>query len=86
MLVRREAFFRVGPFRAEWRMGEFVDWFARAKEARLAIEFLAELVLWRRLHDSNLGIRERANVIDYTRVVRESLRRRRAAARNDEET
>jgi glycosyltransferase involved in cell wall biosynthesis len=78
MLVRRESFFRVGPFRTEWRVGEFIDWFARATEARLAVEVLPDLVLWRRVHDTNLGVRERAAVIDYTRVVRESLRRRRA--------
>jgi glycosyltransferase involved in cell wall biosynthesis len=78
MLIRCQSFFRVGLFRTEWRVGEFIDWFARATEAHLAIEVLPDLVLWRRLHATNLGVRERAAVIDYTRVVRELLRRRRA--------
>jgi glycosyltransferase involved in cell wall biosynthesis len=80
MLIRREAFFRVGPFRTQWRVGEFIDWFARATEARLAIEVLPDLVLWRRVHDTNLGVCQRSAVVDYTRVVRESLRRRRTVA------
>jgi glycosyltransferase involved in cell wall biosynthesis len=80
MLIRRDSFFRVGLFRSEWRVGEFIDWFARATEAALTIEVLPDLVLWRRIHDANLGVREHSARTDYTRVVRETLRRRRAAA------
>jgi glycosyltransferase involved in cell wall biosynthesis len=86
MLVRRAAFLRVGPFRTQWRLGEFIDWFARAREAGLAVACPPDLVLWRRMHDTNLGVRERTAAVDYTRVVRESLRRRRLAPRTDDTT
>jgi glycosyltransferase involved in cell wall biosynthesis len=77
MLVRRDAFLRVGLFRTDWRTGEFIDWFARAEEAGLKFGLVAEVVLWRRIHASNFGIRNRDAAVEYTRIVRESLRRRR---------
>ena len=33
MLIRTEAFARVGPFR-HWRLGEFIEWYARARRPR----------------------------------------------------
>jgi len=78
MLVRRTAFLRVGLFRTHWRTGEFIDWFARADEAALQFGLVPEVVLWRRIHASNSGLRNPDAVVDYTRIVRESLRRRRS--------
>ncbi len=79
MLVRRSAFERVGPFEAGWRVGEFVDWYLRATEAGLRERVLPEVVLRRRLHKTNQGIRERAAATDYARILKASLDRRRAA-------
>lgn len=77
MLIKREAFFRVGMFSEENTIGEFVDWLLRAKEANLQMKLLPELFLWRRIHDSNLGIRHRSNVNDYIKILKKSIDRRR---------
>ena len=79
ILVKRESFLRVGSFRSDTKVGEFIDWYARAIELGLKSRVTQDLVLWRRLHDSNTGIRERASVSDYARVLKASLDRRRAA-------
>jgi glycosyltransferase involved in cell wall biosynthesis len=80
MLIRRESFERVGPFTSAVRVGVTVDWFARAAEAGLSYAILPEVVLERRLHTQNNGLRERASRSQYIEVIRQALERRRAAA------
>ena len=80
MLVRRASFERVGPFTAAVRVGVTVDWFARAAEAGLRYAVLPEVVLERRLHTQNNGLRESASRSQYIEVLRQAMERRRAAA------
>ena len=80
MLVRRESFERVGPFTTAVRVGVTVDWFARAQEAGLRHSILPEVVLERRLHTQNNGLRESASRSQYLEVIRQAMERRRAAA------
>jgi glycosyltransferase involved in cell wall biosynthesis len=77
MLVRRESFSRVGAFDTTWRLGEFIDWYARATEYGLASEMLPDVLMLRRLHGRNTTLREPEARVDYTRVVRAALSRRR---------
>lgn len=78
MLAWRALFDRVGPFDESLRVGEFVDWHARASELGMRSRMLEETVLHRRLHASNLGRRAAGDRIDYVRVARAALRRRAA--------
>jgi glycosyltransferase involved in cell wall biosynthesis len=77
MLIRRGSFDRVGPFATELRVAETVDWYARAVEAGLKGIVLQEIVLERRLHPRNSGLRERDARSDYLQVIRASMERRR---------
>jgi glycosyltransferase involved in cell wall biosynthesis len=79
-LLRRSAFLRVGPFRVDLRVGEFVDWWMRGVEAGLDAVPHDTVVLERRLHETNTGRREKAAVTDYLKVVRQALARRRGGA------
>jgi len=81
LLIRRESFERVGPFDTRWQVGDFVDWYARATERGLAGEMLADVVMLRRLHLANMSLRAPEAQVDYTRIARAALHRRRAAAR-----
>jgi glycosyltransferase involved in cell wall biosynthesis len=85
MLIRREAFTRVGPFETGWQVGEFVSWYLRASELGLRMRMLPEVVMERRVHDTNTVIRERNAYTQYVRVLKAALDRRRAAegARED---
>ena len=76
MLIRTEAFARVGPFR-QWRLGEFIEWYARAVDLGLVLLMLPEVVLLRRVHDSNVGVERRHERSEYARVLKAVLDRRR---------
>lgn len=80
MLIRRESFARVGPFSEDVKVGVTVDWYARAMEAGLRSAILPEVVLERRLHLTNNGLRERDSRQQYLHVLKASLDRRRARA------
>jgi hypothetical protein len=77
MLVTRKAFLRVGPFKTEWQVGEFVDWYSRALDSGLKALMLPKVVYRRRIHTTNLGIRKRDAQTDYLRILKASLDRRR---------
>lgn len=85
MLVRRSVFNRVGPFSPVWRVGEFSDWYLRAGEAVLRSADIPEVVLRRRLHGSNISVRQRDARTDFARIMKESLDRRRQLARPEPE-
>jgi glycosyltransferase involved in cell wall biosynthesis len=82
LLIPAATFRRVGRFATHWRVGEFIDWYARAMDRGLSQAMLPEVVLKRRLHDDNLGIRARSSRQDYARIVAAAVARRRVAARD----
>jgi glycosyltransferase involved in cell wall biosynthesis len=84
MLIRRESFDRVGPFSESLRVGVTVDWCARAVDAGLKSLMLPDVVLERRLHLTNNGIRERASKSQYAHVLKAALDRRRAVVKEPE--
>ncbi len=77
MLIRRESVARIGDFDEAVKMGEFVDWWARAEEAGVRWRQIPDVVLRRRIHATNTGIVQAANRVDYARVLRAALERRR---------
>jgi glycosyltransferase involved in cell wall biosynthesis len=80
LLIKRESFFRAGLFETGWRLGEFIDWYLKAIEKGLKGYTLPEVVMQRRLHGGNMTIRERPAMLEYVRVLKASLDRRRAGA------
>lgn len=77
-LATRRAIEIIGPFSETLRAGEFIDWFMRGREAGLRALMLPGVVLARRIHLANHGVRERQSYADYLTVVRDAFRRRRA--------
>jgi glycosyltransferase involved in cell wall biosynthesis len=77
MMIKKAAFERVGLFETHWKLGEFIDWYLKAMEAGLKSVMLPDLVLRRRIHQTNTGIRDRDFRQDYVRIVKASLDRRR---------
>jgi glycosyltransferase involved in cell wall biosynthesis len=81
MLMRRQAFLRVGEFSTGLKVGVTVDWSACAKELGMATTVLDDVLFERRLHASNNGIREREHQSHYLHVVKAALDRRRTLRR-----
>ncbi len=77
MMIKKEAFFRVGLFETNWKVGQDVSWILRAKEEGLHMAMLPDLLYMRRLHKSNKGITHRKYMIDRVRILKASLDRRR---------
>jgi glycosyltransferase involved in cell wall biosynthesis len=80
MLVRRQAFERVGPWTVGLKVGTGVDWYARSQEAHLRTTVLPDVFLERRLHLSNNGLQQADNRIQYASILKAALDRRRTAA------
>ena len=77
-LMRRAAFERVGPFSTSLVTADFVDWFLRAEDLGLRPIELPDVVLRRRLHRTNHGVVRAEARIDYVRVIKAALDRRRS--------
>jgi len=78
MLIRRESFLRIGYYPSGIEVGESLDWHLRAKDKNLQMKVIPELMLWRRIHTTNMGIIQKANRVDYVRILKKSIDRRRA--------
>ncbi|MFC1852546.1 glycosyltransferase family 2 protein [candidate division CSSED10-310 bacterium] len=79
LLIKRVSFIKVGLFETDWRVGEFIDWYSKAQEQNLKCVMFPQVVMKRRIHNTNMGIRERQHQTDYVRILKASLDRRRQA-------
>jgi glycosyltransferase involved in cell wall biosynthesis len=77
LLAKRTAFAVTGPFCSTWRVGEFIDWYARAMEHGLREAELPDALVRRRVHKDNLTLRARNAKTDYVHILKASLDRRR---------
>lgn len=86
MLARRAVFDRVGLFDPGIRVAEFVHWLLAAEHRGERYRVLPDVVLRRRHHGANVGrLREDDRRLDFVRVIREHLHRRRASPAGDPE-
>lgn len=81
MLLPRGVFERLGPFDEELRLGEFIDWIARARTNRVRERQVACVSLLRRSHDANTTRTRTGEYGDYLKVVARARARTGAAAR-----
>jgi hypothetical protein len=69
----------VGFFDPALRIGDFVDWCARARDAGLKEEIVQRVLLRRRIHGSNLSASDpEKGAQAYLRLMRASLERKRS--------
>ncbi|MCH8245132.1 MAG: glycosyltransferase family 2 protein [Bacteroidetes bacterium] len=80
MLLEKATFLNIGEFDTQWDVGEFVDWYAKAIEMGVKSTMLTDILMKRRLHNTNQGIYKRDSYSrDYLRILRASLLRRRSS-------
>ena len=56
LLARRNVFDSVGNFNTSRRVGDPMDWFLRAAEQGVVMELLPDLLVYQRMHESNLSV------------------------------
>lgn len=78
LLARRAVFHTVGNFDPDLKHGNDTDWFLRAADSGAEIELMPDVLVYRRLHDSNRSrLLAGASRLEYVRIVKASLDRRR---------
>ncbi len=80
MMIRREAFERIGLFDSTLRNIDFLEWYTRAIDKELQVDMLPEVVAFRRLHTTNNGILRRdAQRSENLDALKRALDRRRSS-------
>jgi glycosyltransferase involved in cell wall biosynthesis len=78
IMVKRTSFEKVGYFDSRWTNGESVDWIFKAQEAGLNIQLIDQVLVKRRIHETNKGILDSStSKSEYLKIIRESVNRRR---------
>ena len=78
LLARRDCFNAVGEFNTAIKHADDTEWFLRATEQGAVMELLPDVLLYRRLHYTNLSRVKASNSRDqYLRVLKSALDRRR---------
>lgn len=75
MLIRRTAFAKTGLFNPAYHVGDFIDWFIRAKEAGLRYTMVDRLATYRRLHRSGL-VSQTQHHHEFAHILKAALDRR----------
>lgn len=79
LVVRRNFFDAVGLFNEAMTHADDTDWFLRAAERGTAMELLTDVLLYRRLHQTNLSRGAASNSRDeYLHLLKTALNRRRS--------
>jgi glycosyltransferase involved in cell wall biosynthesis len=80
LLVRRELFDSIGDFDTSYEIAIDVDWFARLKDAGFELAPVAQVVLEKRFHSSNLSLSQPDLYHrEMVRAMRDSAARQRAS-------
>jgi glycosyltransferase involved in cell wall biosynthesis len=86
-LIRCDVFERLGLFEERWSITSDLVWFARLREVGMQIGVLDKIVLHKRVHDGNLTYTTTKQTYqsELTRLLKESIERRRPTARPGDE-
>lgn len=76
LMARKESFLRAGFFETRWILAGFMEWYFRVIDGGFHTAMLEEVLLYRRIHDDNLTLREKTGMArEYAEVI--SLRNKR---------
>jgi len=77
LLIRKQIFQTVGLFNLDYRISSDVEWFSRVVDASIPRIVVSELVLYRRIHNSNLGYQLKGGNPLWLKALRASVHRKR---------
>ena len=73
LVIHRRIFEKVGPFNTNFRISSDVEWFCRVKDAGIPMMVVPEVVLYRRIHSSNLSYQTKSGNPLLLRALRISV-------------
>jgi glycosyltransferase involved in cell wall biosynthesis len=76
LMVKQQALQTIGDFQTRYRTGEDIDWFSRAKDSGIPMGIVPEMLLFRRMHHSNLSLQGRPNFSQLLRSLKTSIDRK----------
>jgi glycosyltransferase involved in cell wall biosynthesis len=77
MLIRRQIFDKVGLFNTDFKITEDVEWFSRIENDCITRMVVPEVLLYRRIHDANLGYQLKGGNPLLLKVLRASVHQKR---------
>lgn len=78
LVARRSLFDAFGKFNPNSTTAEDVDWFARANDSGIPMAIIPRVLLYKRVHDTNLSINAPTNNQDLLKVLKQSIHRKRS--------
>jgi len=76
LMIRRRIFDKVGLFNTDYIISSDVEWFSRAKDVSIPMMVVPEIVLYRRIHDTNLSYQSKVGDPTLLRALRASVHRK----------
>jgi len=78
IVARKTVFDQIGGYNTRYKVGEDLEWFTRAKDEGIPLVILPDILLYRRIHDSNISIKhpQACNALRL-QVIKESIDRQR---------
>jgi glycosyltransferase involved in cell wall biosynthesis len=77
LVVRKSLFDTIGKFNPNLNIADDVDWFARCQDAKIQMSIIDEVLLYKRVHSSNLSLNATNNNQNLLKVLRNSIQRKR---------
>jgi glycosyltransferase involved in cell wall biosynthesis len=77
MLIKRDNFRRIGMFGTNYQIAEFVEWYVRAQGLGVRNCMLPGIVMRRRIHKKNQSYLKLQHRVEYVRILKVFLDRRR---------
>lgn len=72
-MVRKNTFDQIGYFNESIILGEFAEWYGKALNANIKIGCVDSLLLLRRIHGNNIGIKEKKRFNDYLHILKRKI-------------
>jgi hypothetical protein len=82
-VAKKNLFEKMGYFDPKLKISEDVDWFARANDMKIPTAVIPEVLLLKRVHDSNVSISVNKDNTYLLRAVRRSIQRKKIMEDSD---
>jgi glycosyltransferase involved in cell wall biosynthesis len=76
LVARQSLFARIGKFHTQLSTAEDVDWYARAHDRGIPMAIVPKVLLYKRVHDTNLSLNAAANNKNLLQALRQSVKRK----------